>query len=386
MKCPICGRKYWGSSCPECGGSTQSSFAEQGFEEAPSAQDMFAEESAATANATFNTTAVPPRPVSRGKGGAKWILLITFILFTVILVLAFIMFSRVTPMPEPDTVPANSADGFTEQSVIALEGQRYREYSVMEDDVTVASFPEITVDSGFGVAVTLLEVTENRSDCEITVKIENTTDSPLNVSLINFSVNGVMMDPLHMRGALEPHTSMLDDSFIWFSELAERNMNKMSQMEFTVRAENPETGAVHVSEPMVFAASQAAVSTPAPRGTVVLNESGLRILYIGASEIDDYDRYPALWFYVENNTGRAYDFEADTLRVGGKTVDATVENGLVADGKASYVYVRQGYSEKLPGNALEKADSASAVLYATRQYARSDLLLEPFEVAISLID
>lgn len=384
MKCPICGRKYWGSSCPECGGTTQSDFTGNRFEQAPSAQDMFAEESATTANATFKTTAVPPRPVPRGKGVAKWILLFAFILFTVILLVAFIMFSRVTSTTTPETALVNSAAGSTEQSAIALEGQRYREYSVTEDDITVANFPEMTVDSGFGVAVTLLNVTDSHSACEITVKVENTTDSPLNVSLVNFSVNGVMMDPLHVRCNLEPHTSALDNSFIWFSELAERNMNTMSQLEFTVRAENPETGAVHVSEPMVFAASQAAVSTPAPRGTVVLNENGLRILYIGASKIDDYDSSPALWFYVENNTGRAYDFEADTLRVGDKTVNATVENELVADGKAAYIYVRQGYSEKLPNNALEKADSASAVLYATRQYDHSYRLLEPFEVAISL--
>lgn len=386
MKCPICGRKYWGASCPECGGSTQSDFADNRFEQAPSAQDMFAEEPATTANATFNTAAAPPRPVPRGKGGAKWILLITLILFTVILVLTLILFSRTPSMAIPDPVPENSMDGSTEQSAIVLEGQRYREYSVTEDDITVENFPEIAVDSGFGITVTLLDVTSEYSDCELTMKIENTTDAPLNVSLINFSVNGVMMDPLHVRCNLEPHTSTLDNSFIWVSELVERNVRTMSQMEMTVRAENPETGAVHVSEPIVFEASKATASSPAPRGTTVLDENGLRILYIGASEIDDYETFPALWFYVENNTGRAYDFEADTLRIGDKTVNATVENELVVDGKAAYIYVRQGYSQKLPGNALEKADSASAVLYATRQYDSSYRLLEPFAVTISLTD
>lgn len=386
MKCPICGRKYWGSSCPDCGGTTQSSFAEQEFAQAPSVHEMFAEESTATANATVNTAAAPPRPVPRGKAVTKWILLFILILFTVILVVSLIMFSYVSSGGTYEKVPDNSAAGFTEQSVIALEGQRYREYSVMEDDITVASFPEITADSGFGVTVTLLEVATAHSNCDITIKAENTTDSPLNITLINFSINGVMMNPPHMRYTLEPHTSAMDTSYIWFSELVERNMPTMSQMELTVRAENPETGAVHVSEPIVFEASQAAASSPAPRGTTVLNENGLRILYIGGSQVDDYDPSPALWFYVENNTGRMYDFEADTLRVGDKTVDATVENELVADGKAGYIYVRQGYSEKLSKNALEKADSVSTVLYATRQYAYSDMLLDPLAVTISLTD
>ncbi len=194
-----------------------------------------------------------------------------------------------------------------------------------------------------GIRITVKECELSlESDPEIPILVENNSDKNINVNCDSFSCNGIMIQP-SIYCDVPAGKKMNESISLSAQSISSCGIETIGILEFRFVLMDDSYQDLFTTEPIVIETSNAqtykeTMQAP-PEGTVLLEESGFKITYLGKVDYADYGS--DIVFYLENSSSKDALFSHEELSVNGFVLDTmdypyTGMYTFVTPGKAAY--------------------------------------------------
>lgn len=166
------------------------------------------------------------------------------------------------------------------------------------------------------------ELSLGESDPEIPILVENNSDKNISVKCDNFSCNGIMTEP-SLYCEVPAGKKMNETISLSAQSLSSCGIETIGILEFRLVLMDDTYQDLFTTEPIVIETSNAqtykATMIAPPEGTVLLDESGFKITYLGKVDYSDYGS--DIVFYLKNSSSEGALFSHSELSVNGFVLD-----------------------------------------------------------------
>lgn len=317
-RCPDCGYRTTADRCPICMTRIPGSAGKQTKTNAAPRQT-------GTYTPPKYTPPRQPRTPARTRNAGKRVGLISVVM--VFLAIAAVVFqtameygmwdSYMEPVSQLDEMIAQLESMDTDWPV-SMQTDAAPEPEAWAGDLPQIEETVIWEESGVTVTASGMELVWTNPAVSLTV--ENETGHDIVVSSFSVAVNGFVLEYSNFYCAVGDGETVTEELCLYAEDLRTAGIDTIANVGLSLYSYDPDTyETVGESEWILLETSDADYEQTFDfEGTEILNESGLRVVYLDA-EVENGDAQ--VRFYVENISDRALDVWSDELRLNGQSVE-----------------------------------------------------------------
>jgi len=231
------------------------------------------------------------------------------------------------PTPTATAVSSVANNDVEEEAVVETEVEP------VEEDVELIQ--EMVLVDQDGVLIKALSIEDGTfGDIEVKLYIENNSTQPITVQTRDFSVNGIMVDPI-MSTDVAQDKKASDGISIFKSELEGAGIEKIANIEFTFHIFNTDSWDTIFDTDLIKIDTSLADSYIQEydiTGEVLYDANGIKIVYQGLSK--DGFLGPEVNLYIENSTDSTVTIQTRDTSVNGFMIDPILSSDVVPGKKA----------------------------------------------------
>lgn len=183
-----------------------------------------------------------------------------------------------------------------------------------DEEVTIA---ETVLYEADGIKVTAKSLADGLLGTEVKLLIENDSSENILITSSSVSANGYMMPTAALYAEVAAGKKANESLTLMSSELDQCGIETLSEMQFYLQIQDPETWeTIKTTDLITLATSATGYTQPVDdSGDVLYNENGYKVVCKGLKQDIIWDG--TVVFYMENNSNKAVSIYAENVSVNG---------------------------------------------------------------------
>lgn len=183
-----------------------------------------------------------------------------------------------------------------------------------DEEVTIA---ETVLYEADGIKVTAKSLADGLLGTEVKLLIENDSSKNILITSSSVSANGYMMPTAALYAEVAAGKKANESLTLMSSELDQCGIETLSEMQFYLQIQDPETWeTIKTTDLITLATSATGYTQPVDdSGDVLYNENGYKVVCKGLKQDIIWDG--TVVFYMENNSNKAVSIYAENVSVNG---------------------------------------------------------------------